>query len=495
MATVELSDYWRVVRDNESFRYAFLACCIDTIGNWLTFVACVTITDKYGGALLTSIFFVCKLSPPLLFAGIVGPLADSMNKRTLLIACAFGAAASVSLLLLPIEGWMRLWILYLSVFFQFSFNSLYEPARGSLIPLLLHESDLIVATTLDGLAWSTIGAFGAMFGGFINSRFGTNAAFIIDICSYFLSAYYLSFIPLDLCEIETKHSSNQQNEPMKISTEPASTNSSSSSPNSHLISDLHETFYDSLVFLSRYSFGIALCCLKGQGALLWGPGDILAVEISQIPHYQYHHDENITLGIMFSMVGLGAQIGPLISNLVTKQEERSLFFSCITSLLLISVSFLLVGSATTLPIILLGTIVRAMGSSILWIYSSLLIQILVPTTFQGRIFTIERAIYTLCEMSSILLGGFSFDILQLSIHQECLVMLTFGGAVSIVWLILHLFRYQIRGGQGGGKDSEVNSLDYKTIAREEGEDGGGDGNEPPEGLELQEQQLRISSVN
>jgi hypothetical protein len=98
-------------------------------------------------------------------------------------------------------------------------------------------------------------------------------------------------------------------------------------------------------------------------------------------------------------------------------------------------------------------------------------------------------------MSSILLGGFSFDILQLSIHQECLVMLTFGGAVSIVWLILHLFRYQIRGGQGGGKDSEVNSLDYKTIAREEGEDGGGDGNEPPEGLELQEQQLRISSVN
>lgn len=490
---VALSDYWRVVRDNESFRYAFLACCIDTVGNWLTFVACVTITDKYGGALLTSLFFVCKLSPPLLFAGIVGPLADSMNKRTLLITCAFGAAASVSLLLFPIEGWMRLWILYLSVFLQFSFNSLYEPARGSLIPLLLHENDLIVATTLDGLAWSTIGAFGAMFGGFINSQFGTNAAFIIDICSYFLSAYYLSFIPLDLCEIESNHSSNQQNEPMKISTEVGNTNSSSSSPNSHLISDLHDTFYDSLVFLSRYSFGIALCCLKGQGALLWGPGDILAVEISQIPQYQYHHDENITLGIMFSMVGLGAQIGPLVSNLVTQQTERSLFFSSVSSFLLISGSYLLLAYATTLPIILLGTIVRAMGSSIIWIYSSLLIQILVPSTFQGRIFTIERAIYTLCEMSSVLLGGFSFDILELSIHQECLAMLVFGGIVSISWLFLYLFRYQILKGQGQGNHAEISSSDYKTVAREEGEDGSG--HEPPEGEGVELQQSRILSSN
>jgi MFS family permease len=477
---VELSDYWRVVRDNESFRYAFIACCIDTIGNWLTFVACVTITDKYGGALLTSLFFVFKLSPPLLFAGIVGPLADSMNKRTLLIACAFGAAGSVSLLLLPIEGWMRLFLLYLSVFLQFSFNSLYEPARGSLIPLLLDESDLIVATTLDGLAWSTIGAFGAMLGGFINSRFGTNAAFIIDICSYFLSAYYLSFIPLDLCEIETKPKlSTYLNEPMKIATETSNTNPSSSSPNHHLISGLHDTFYDSLVFLSRYSFGIALCCLKGQGALIWGPGDILAVEISQNSHYQYYHDENITLGIMFSMVGLGAQIGPLLSNLVTKQEERSLFFSSVASLFVISGSYLLIAYATTLPMILLGTMVRAMGSSIIWIYSSLLIQTLVPSTFQGRIFTIERAIYTLCEMGSVLLGGFSFDVLQLSVQNECLAMLIFGGLASIAWLTLHLLRYRMQRNEGENKGSEVISpADYTGIARDD----------PPEGLELQELQ-------
>jgi MFS family permease len=460
-------DYLRVVRDNEAFRYAFIANCIDTIGNWLTFVACVSITDKYGGgALLTSLYFVCKLSPPLLFAGIVGPLADQMNKRTLLIICAFGSAASVSLLLLPVQGWTRLWLLYLSVFLQFSFNSLYEPARGSLVPFLLPDSDLIVATTLDGLAWSTTGALGAMFGGWINSQLGTNAAFIIDISTYFLSAYCLAFIPLELCENPPAPASDSTSSELKSSSASLLPSSSSSTPNQHLVADLQDTFIDSLIFLSRYSFGLALCCLKGQGALLWGTADILAVEISQTPRFQHRHDENITLGIMFSMVGLGSQMGPLLSNLVTKQDERALLRSTICSLFLISSSYLLVAFAKSLPLILFGTFIRAMGSCVVWVYSSLLIQILVPHSFQGRVFTIERAVFTLCEMSSILFGGFSFDILKLSVKEECLFIFAIGIAFSLVWLGLFLCRYSGRGQEGGSDDS----CEYKTVSVEEEEE-------------------------
>ena len=50
------------------------------------------------------------------------------------------------------------------LFLQFSANSFYDPARRSL-PTVVPVDKLPLATTLDSLAWSLCGAFGASLGG------------------------------------------------------------------------------------------------------------------------------------------------------------------------------------------------------------------------------------------------------------------------------------------------------------------------------------------
>lgn len=152
-----LSDYWRLLRDNDTYRTLFLAYCIDNCGNWLTFVACISIIENLGaGALNISIFLICRFLPCFVFAGVLGPLADRYNKFTLLITCSLGSALSVVLLvtLLPIATaygkFSTLFLIYSLTLAQFTFSALYEPVRNSLLPAVVSQSDLIVATSLDG---------------------------------------------------------------------------------------------------------------------------------------------------------------------------------------------------------------------------------------------------------------------------------------------------------------------------------------------------------
>ena len=51
------------------------------------------------------------------------------------------------------------------LFLQFSANSFYDPARRALLPAVVPVDKLPLATTLDSLAWSLCGAFGASLGG------------------------------------------------------------------------------------------------------------------------------------------------------------------------------------------------------------------------------------------------------------------------------------------------------------------------------------------
>ena len=193
--TTTLYDYWRVLRYNVSYRLAFISYCIDNAGNWLTFVACIAITNNIGGSLYTSAYLITRLVPSFLFAGLIGPLADKWDKRWLMIGSALGSACSVSILLIPATGYTLLWMVFLSAAMQFTFAALYEPVRSSLVPLITSPDELAAATTLDSIGWSTVGAFGAAIGGAVNSKLGSRASFLIDVMSYIICSLLIYCIP------------------------------------------------------------------------------------------------------------------------------------------------------------------------------------------------------------------------------------------------------------------------------------------------------------
>ena len=120
-------------------------------------MACINIIDQLEvQAIDTSLFLICRLLPSILFASILGPIADRYNKLNLLIMCSLGSAISVSVmvaLLSLVDDFGRvatLSMMYTLTFMQFTFSALYEPVRDSLLPTVVSDTDLIAATSLDG---------------------------------------------------------------------------------------------------------------------------------------------------------------------------------------------------------------------------------------------------------------------------------------------------------------------------------------------------------
>lgn len=145
---VTWEDYVAVLLRCPQYRLLFVAYCVDNAGNWLSMLACLSIIDQHGKAIYTSLYFIFRLLPNVLLSGILGPLADVLNKRNGMIVCNVGSAVSVALLAMPWPDHLQLPVIFGAALLQFSFDTLYGPLRQSLIPFLVDESDMQVVTTL-----------------------------------------------------------------------------------------------------------------------------------------------------------------------------------------------------------------------------------------------------------------------------------------------------------------------------------------------------------
>lgn len=108
----------------------------------------------------------------------------------------------------------------------------------------------------------------------------------------------------------------------------------------------------------------------------------------------------------------------------------------VAAFFLLFIGAVLMSLATTLQLVLLSTFVRAIGSSTLWIYSTLLLQLRCPNNVLGRVVAVEAAFYTLTEGSSALFGGLAFDSLHLSENQTAGVLAVVAGTIAVAsWVV------------------------------------------------------------
>ena len=357
-----------------------------------------------------------------------------------MIVCALGSAASVGILLLPCSSAAKPYFICISATVQFTFDALYGPLRESLVPLLVPESDLQVIATLvsytarvqcfcllllykDSMAWSTIGAFGASLGGYICSTFGYNVAFLADI-STFVSVACL------MCLIPSNYENSSKVQPTTLSSQSG-----------------NYSFYEQTLAAFEYAWEdpkiLCFMLIKGLGSLVWGAADIIQIKFSGRSSMQSLGDNKLTLGLIYSTVGVGCQIGPLLWNCCTVQDEKSLFQRVVICFALMTAGYLLLGSiGWNIYFVMLAIVVRTTASSTLWTYSSLLLQISVPADFKGRIFALENAGYTLCSILSTCLCGVLFDVLRMDEYNASLVIFCIGSALTLAWSVVYfsLFR-------------------------------------------------------
>jgi MFS family permease len=399
--------YIPLLRNNRHFSRLWLAQVISLLGDWFDTIALSALVARFtnGSGLAVSVLLVARFLPPFFVSPFAGVLVDRFNRKNLLIFTDVSRAIIVLGMLLASRP-EHLWLIYLLTVLQFSISAIFEPARSAVLPSLVPAKDLLLANTLSNVTWSAMLAVGAIIGGVVATVFGTSTALIIDSFTFALSALLIWQIVY-------------QQPVAKPETTAARTSTHA-----------RGGFREGLEYVRQHPSVAAVLLIKV--GLSIGSIDALMVAYATT---LFIVGENGTgsLGIMYSAFGVGAVIGPLILNRFNDGSVRTMRRLMIASFGSVTLGWLLFGGAPTLFIACLALMVRAVGGSTTWTYSSTIIQMSVPNHFLGRVFSLDWAGFYLTITISTFATGVIIDRLG-SANAHWVALGT--GVISLIPLIL-----------------------------------------------------------
>jgi MFS family permease len=395
------------------FRALWLAQVISLTGDWFNTIASVIIVNRYSASgLALGGLFIARALPPFLLGPVAGVVADRFDRRKVLILSDV-LRAGIVLCILLVDRPERLWLLYLLTILQFCVSAFFEPARAALVPALVGKDELLTANTLSSITWSAMLTLGGAIGGLSAALFGARVSLIVDAASFLASAAFVLSIPGEFRAGAV-----------------------------HAVESGWQSFVDGLKYV-RKDLDVGLITLvKAMGQV--GSFDIIAALYAAHVFHQGQEGAT-TLGLMFAAFGVGAVIGPLISNRLGNSEAAWLRRAILGGFICMPLAWFIVGTAQALPIALAGCVLRGMGGSINWTYSDVLLQMSVPNHLLGRVFAFDIAIFTLAVSISLWLTGFITDAFHLS-PRTIILLLAMGSLVPVgMWLLA--LRWQSRRAQ------------------------------------------------
>lgn len=352
------ASYWNLLLTHRQYRILLSSYIVSRCGEWLTYVASMSVLEQNASNsqhrqfLRISLLIVVRLMANVMATPLGGVLADTHDLRQSMIRVDL-AGAVVALLF-----WVAFLLhspplIYVATFLQECVAGLYNPCLNAIIPQLVTDPVYLhKATTLSGLAWSTMAAIGSSLGGVLVATLGISTCYCLDSLSYVTSAWLLWQIQGIYSEAALENNSTI----------------TASSSWSCVVGMSLEGFRH----LRKSPHG-AIVLIKWSGAIMYGAGDMINVALSEVDD-ELHSER---LGLLFACVGVGALLGPMVTDpCVNMKRLITLERLCVASFGIVAVGFVGIGASTTFPYTCLWTITQASGVSVLWIVSSLMIQVI-----------------------------------------------------------------------------------------------------------------------
>ncbi|HLA45313.1 MAG TPA: MFS transporter, partial [Aggregatilineales bacterium] len=145
-------------------------------------------------------------------------------------------------------------------------------------------------------------------------------------------------------------------------------------------------------------------------------------------------DGATTLGLLFMAHGFGAVLGPLLGDRMTDRSEGSLKDWISIGFGLSVVGWVLLAAAPNLFIAWCAMVLRGMGGSINWTYSSVLIQMKVPDNFLGRVFGLDFTLFTLGLSVAVIIPGLVMDEFSITPRRFVLYIAAATFIVLLAWI-------------------------------------------------------------
>jgi MFS family permease len=431
---ITFGDYFSVLYRYPMYRAYLLSHLCQHTGNWFVRIASILIVEElaepvHKGEVL-SVMTLCRLLPNAVFAQVGGVLADQLDRRNLMIILDVMAGFVVLGYLLAIQQ-HSLPLFYGVTILRSACDATYFPVTVGIVPLLVSEPrDLQCAVTMNGWAWSIMAILGGVIAGSLAASIGLNTCYLIDFGTFWLSAFVLYFGVHGNFKVKTT-SVVQQTSGL------ATTEQSDGLPtDSALVRKVKNTFraYKELsVYLVTCGFGL-MVFLKSSASFIWGIEDIVLPEFATVFNEDGTEDEELSsmrMGEAFSVVGLGCLVGPTLVNLITDAHRpHTLQRACLIGVGFLTSGWLIISTTRTFPQFLAGTLWRVMGSGIVWVNSTLVLQTLVDPEILGRVLGLEFTLTQLFEASSAAVSG-KLDDAGFSKSQLTL----FGALLGVVMLV------------------------------------------------------------
>ncbi len=412
--------YIKLIGSNRDFSKLWMAQVVSLLGDWFNTIVIsamiVQYTDGTGyQGIAVSAFLIARMIPPLLMRPLAGVLADRFDRKGLLIISDVLRALAVLGLLITTQGPEYLPLIYVFTIIQFLVSSIFEPARNAIMPSVLYRHQLVIGNTLSSITWSAMLAIGAICGGIVAEIFGIRAALLIDSLTFVVSALLVMTVVIPV----VPRSEIGQEQRIKLDKSKRS-------------------FADGIRHL-RERPGTAAALFVKSAQSLTSSDTLLIIYGTQV---FVVGDQGITsMAILWAAFGAGAIIGPLLTNRFSDDSVKILRRLISVGFVMIALGWLLWGMSPSLEILALAVVVRSMGGSVNWTYSSVIIQQIVPDEYLGRMFSLDFAGFELVQSIGIILVGVLIDAvgagsIHVIVYASALIALV--PLLAWIWIITRL---------------------------------------------------------
>ncbi len=381
--SISLGAYLRLLRENRNFRHLWMAQIVSEIGDWFYTLAIYTLLLQLTGrASSVGLALMLQVLPITFIAPSAGVVNDRISrKRVMIVADLTRFVIVISMLL--VRSASMVWLIYPLLLMETMMVAFFEPARNSVIPNITSREDVIVANTLSSTTWSVNLVLGAALGGFVAALLGRDAVFVINGLSFLASAYF----------IRGMHFSEPHAEaggPLRLR-------------------DLfdYSQMIEGFRYVRKHSHIRATIFAKA-GLFVIGPSWVLYTIMGERYFPVHWHGLNPQRGAMLGMSmlmaarGVGAMLGPLAASPSAGDREQRLRLWILVGYIADAIGYFGLGISRSVFTACSWIVLAHCGGSIVWVFSTTLLQLSSKDQYRGRVFAADNAI----SMFTIAVGAF-----------------------------------------------------------------------------------------
>ncbi len=399
--------YGELLRGNRSFRFLWLGQVVSQMGDWFDTIAVYTIALRLtGSSRSVALIMVARFLPSVVMGPLSGVVADRFSRRSIMITADL-LRAVVVLGFLFVRRPDQMWLVYVLTVVQLAFSAFFEPAKTAAIPSIVSDRELLPANTIASVTWSAMLTLGAAIGGVVAGAFGTDVAFVLDSLTFVASALLIMSV--------------------KLPKRPARVKAKLTVGKALGITDTIE----GARYVKHRPRVLAYLMVKTSWGMGGGILTLLAVFGERV--FPVAGKAATGIGVLFTARGIGTAVGPIFARRWAGETRKQMQSAIGIAFLIGGTFYIAFGVSRSFTLALLFLAIAHCGGSILWVFSTVLLQREVEDKFRGRVFAAELALLTLTMAASNYLVGELMDRFGFSPRVVTVGVGTFFLLPGLIW--------------------------------------------------------------